>query len=68
MQQDRSNVFTLGAGYVWKFAGNFYLNPWVAGHLLLSGTGPFSAGQDQLYPSMFTPEVSVKLGWHIDFN
>ena len=32
-----NTVATIGAGYVWKVAGNFYLNPWAAGHLVVGG-------------------------------
>lgn len=59
-----NNVMTVGGGFVWKFAGNFYLNPWGAAHILVTGTGPFEVG-DQIYsPSLITPELSLKAGWH----
>ena len=59
-----NNVMTVGGGFVWKFAGNFYINPWAAGHILVTGTGPFEMGDQTYKPSVFTPEVSLKVGWH----
>ena len=59
-----NTVATIGAGYVWKFAGNFYLNPWAAGHLVVAGPTSVDAGGATYSPKRFTPEVSVKLGWH----
>ena len=59
-----NNVMTVGGGFVWKFAGNFYLNPWAAGHILITGTGPFEMGEQIYSPSLFTPELSLKIGWH----
>lgn len=55
-------VGTVGAGYVWKVWGNFYLNPWAAAHLL------FSRPEVTLYGATWTPapltaEVSLKIGW-----
>jgi len=57
-------VFTLGGGYVWKVWGNLYLNPWAAGHLLLSRP------EVTLYGATWTParlsaEVSLKIGWFL---
>lgn len=57
-------VYTLGGGYVWKVWGNLYLNPWVAGHLSLSEDGRLTLGNTSFKPSRFTPEASLKLGWH----
>ena len=59
-----STVFTLGGGYVWKFYQNFYLNPWLAGHLLIDGGKAPIAGTEYKQPS-FLPELSLKLGWHL---
>jgi hypothetical protein len=59
-----NNIMTVGGGYVWKFADNFYLNPWAAGHILITGTGPFQMGDQTYTPSLFTPELSLKVGWH----
>lgn len=59
-----NNVMTFGGGYVWKFAGNFYLNPWGAAHILVTGTGPYEVGEQTYSPRLFTPELSLKVGWH----
>lgn len=55
-------VATLGGGFVWKFWRGAYLNPWAAGHLLLSRP------QVALYGATWKPaklagEVSLKVGW-----
>jgi hypothetical protein len=55
---------TLGGGYVWKFYGNFYLNPWGAGHLIVGGDTKVPVGAETFEPSRFTGEVSLKVGWH----
>jgi hypothetical protein len=55
-------VATLGGGFVWKFWGEFYLNPWAAAHLLLS-TPSVTLYGETWKPAAVTGEVSVKLGW-----
>ena len=55
-------VATLGGGYVWTFWRSLYLNPWAAGHLLLSEP------EVRLYgatwkPTKLSGEVSLKIGW-----
>ncbi len=57
-------IFTLGGGYVWKFYKNFYLNPWVAGHLRIAGDKDVGVDQSTYKTPFFTPEISLKLGWH----
>ena len=57
-------VFTVGGGYVWKFWGNLYFNPWVAGHLRVSGDSEVLVGNYLFEPPVFTPEASLKIGWH----
>jgi hypothetical protein len=59
-----NTVFTLGGGYVWKFYNNFYLNPWVAGHLRIAGDKDVSVDTSTFETPLFTPEFSLKLGWH----
>jgi hypothetical protein len=53
---------TVGAGYVWKVWGNFYLNPWAAAHLLLSRPEVTLYGATWT-PAPLTAEVSLKIGW-----
>jgi hypothetical protein len=55
---------TLGGGYVWKFYGNFYLNLWGAGHLIVGGDTKVPVGAETFEPSRFTGEVSLNVGWH----
>ncbi|MEK6155322.1 hypothetical protein WIW50_18785 [Flavobacteriaceae bacterium 3-367] len=57
-------IFTLGGGYVWKFYKNFYLNPWVAGHLRIGGDKDVMVDQSTFETKLIIPEISVKLGWH----
>jgi hypothetical protein len=59
-----SGVFTLGGGFVWKFWENVYLNPWLAGHLLLSRPEVTLYGATwKVAPFSF--EVSLKIGGFI---
>ena len=59
-----NTVATIGGGYVWKIGGTFYVNPWVAGHLVVGGPTSVTAGGATYTPKRFSPEASVKLGWH----
>lgn len=59
-----NTVATVGGGYVWKISGNLYVNPWVAGHLVVGGPTSVTAGGATYHPKRFSPEASVKLGWH----
>ncbi|MEX0288634.1 MAG: hypothetical protein AB3N14_05950 [Flavobacteriaceae bacterium] len=59
-----NTIFTLGGGYVWKFHKNFYLNPWVAGHLRIAGDKEVRVDQSTFETPVLIPEISVKLGWH----
>ena len=57
-------IFTLGGGYVWKFWNNLYINPWIAGHLRIAGDEEVPVGSYIYLTPIFTPEVSIKLGWN----
>lgn len=59
-----SGIFTSGVGYVWKFYRNFYLNPWGGVHLRIAGHTKVLVDNEEYRPPFFTPEVSLKLGWH----
>jgi hypothetical protein len=59
-----NTVATVGGGYVWKISGNLYVNPWIAGHLIVGGPTSVTAGGATYHPKRFSPEASVKLGWH----
>ena len=54
-------VATLGGGFVWKFWRSVYLNPWAAGHLLLSRP-EISLNGATWKPQPVTGEVSLKIG------
>jgi hypothetical protein len=60
-----NTVFTVGGGYVWKFYRNFYLNPWAAAHIIIAGDKDVAVGLHAFKPSVFTGEVSLKIGWHL---
>ncbi|HYV66208.1 MAG TPA: hypothetical protein VE964_08185 [Myxococcales bacterium] len=57
-----SGVYTLGGGYVWKVWKELYLNPWAAGHVLLS-TPEVTLNGATWTPGRITGEVSLKVGW-----
>lgn len=59
-----TTVFTVGGGYVWKFYKNFYLNPWAAGHVRIAGDTQVAIDGKVYKPALFTPEASLKIGWH----
>jgi hypothetical protein len=58
------DVATFGGGYVWKFSGNWFLNPWAAVHGIVDGDRSVTVGQHTYRPPPVSPEVSLKLGWH----
>jgi hypothetical protein len=60
----KNTVFTIGGGYVWYFYKDFYLNPWLAGHYIISGDKEITVGSSIFKPKEFTAEVSIKAGWH----
>jgi hypothetical protein len=62
--QYHSYLLTVGTGYVWKVAGNFYLNPWAAAHVVVAGSRDVPVGSSTFSPKTLTGEVSLKVGWH----
>ncbi len=56
-------VFSLGGGYNWNFFKGFYISPYIAGHLRISGTQNIELGKVRYTPSLMFPEISLKLGW-----
>ena len=60
-QSYRTDVFTIGGGYTWRFSESFYLNPWAAVHLPIGGDRDV-AFVNETFEIDPTPEVSVKLG------
>lgn len=61
----KNTVFTVGGGYVLKIYKNLYLNPWAAFHLIIAGDKKVSVGGNVFKPNVFTPEASLKLGFHL---
>ncbi len=57
-------IFTSGGGYVWKFYRNFYLNPWTGVHIRVAGDKKVMLDGKEFSPALFTPEISLKIGWH----
>lgn len=57
-------IITLGGGYVWKIYKNLYLNPWIAGHLPITGTSNLNIGGKIYEPKKFLYEASLKIGWY----
>ncbi len=60
-----STVFTLGAGYIWRFAGDFFVDPWVGGHVVLNPQ-TVSLGAFSFQPFPLVGEASVKVGWFVN--
>ncbi len=57
-----STVFTVGGGYIWRFAGDFFLDPWVGAHAVLNPqTVPVGAFDYKAFP--LQGELSLKIGW-----
>jgi hypothetical protein len=57
-----SIVFTVGAGYIWRFAGDFFIDPWVGAHAVLNPQ-TVSSGAFDYKPFPLQGEASLKLGW-----
>ena len=60
-----STVFTLGGGYIWRFAGDFFLDVWAAAHAVLNPQS-VSLGEFSYDPFPLQAEASVKLGWFVE--
>ncbi len=58
-----NTVATAGVGYVWKFHPHFYLNPWVAGHLMAGGDTDAVVGSRNYRIPPVVAEASLKIGW-----
>jgi hypothetical protein len=57
-----STVFTAGGGYIWRFAGDFYLDPWAGVHFILDPHAVSLAGH-RYRPGPVQAEASLKVGW-----
>lgn len=61
----QSTVFTLGGGYIWRVAGDFYIDPWIGAHGILN---PRSVSVDayEFRPLPVQAEASLKIGWFFE--
>jgi hypothetical protein len=59
-----STVFTVGGGYIWRFAGDFFLDPWVGVHGVLNPR-TVSLGGFDYKPFPLQGELSLKVGWFV---
>ena len=59
-----SAVFTVGGGYIWRFAGDFFLDPWAGVHLVLNPQ-TITLGGFNYDPFPLQGEVSLKVGWFL---
>jgi hypothetical protein len=57
-------MYTAGAGHIWNVYRGFYLNPWAGIHLKIGGDNATQVGLLNYKPAFFTPEISLKIGWH----
>jgi hypothetical protein len=57
-----STVFTIGGGYIWRFAGDFFLDPWVGAHAVLNPQ-TVTLGAFEYQPFPLQAEASLKIGW-----
>ncbi len=57
-----NSVLTIGGGYIINLSKSFYINPWIAGHLSVSGTSDLPIGNRTYSPAVILPEISVKFG------
>ena len=62
-----SVVFTAGGGYIWRFAGDLFLDPWVGAHAVLNPQ-TVSLGVYDYKPFPLQGEVSVKIGWFVSLG
>jgi hypothetical protein len=58
-------VWTFGGGYIAPIVGNFYLEPWAAGHVALTDASPAIGGR-VYHPQRLNGEVSLKVGVFFD--
>ncbi len=60
-----SAVFTVGGGYIWRFSGNFFLDPWLAVHATMNPQ-TVSLGSFEFKPFPIIADASLKIGWFAD--
>jgi hypothetical protein len=60
-----STIATFGGGYIWRFAGNFFLDPWLGVHATLNPES-VQAGPYEYAPPAVVANASVKIGVFVD--
>ncbi len=60
-------VLTAGIGYTWKIAGNFYVDPYVAGHYVMN-SGKVRVGVNSYRPDIFQASFGLKVGYFFDLK
>jgi hypothetical protein len=60
-----NQVLTLGGGYIFRVAGNFYVEPWGAVHCIMNNR-TISSASGTFLPKRFSAEVSLKAGYFFD--
>ena len=62
-----NQVLTLGGGYIYRVAGNFYVEPWGAAHYIMNQR-QVRGGTDSYAPQRVSAEVSLKAGYFFDMS
>ena len=57
----RTDIFTIGGGYTFRFSDYFYINPWAAVHIPIGGDKDVQF-MNETFKVRATPEVSIKIG------
>jgi hypothetical protein len=57
----RTDIFTLGGGYTFRFNDHFYINPWAAIHIPVGGDKNVQFPNDT-FKIRAMPEASIKIG------
>ena len=60
-----NQVLTLGGGYIFRVAGNLYVEPWGAVHCIMNNR-TISSASGSYTPQRFSAEVSLKAGYFFD--
>lgn len=60
-----NGLLNFSVGYPINIYDKFYLNPYFAGHLRLFGKKSLIVGGKNYNTQSFTPEISVRLGYHL---
>lgn len=59
-------VFTVGFGYIFRFAGNAYIEPWAAAHCVVNDLDHRTSAGESYSSQRISGEVSLKAGYFFD--